>query len=172
MSSHLGRPGDLTSGDRHDVQQIGYGHRLPTLAKQRGTDSHLRCVLGTDLLAGRRCEPSQAKSGALMSMAGYVRISEHVRFKFQIIQPVLDHVAYADKPSQFAVAKYRHVAHAMAGHQMHQMGEIIPEGRGDQAVRHDVLYLHRRNWRAVLRKCAHNIAFGNHAENSVVTCHH
>ena len=41
MSSHLARSGDLTSGDseiRDGVQQIGYGHRWPTLAKQRGTN--------------------------------------------------------------------------------------------------------------------------------------
>ena len=60
-------------------------------------------------------------------MASTVDIAEDARFKFQIIQPVFNHVAYADKTSQLAVAKHRHVAHAMAGHQTHQVGEIIPE---------------------------------------------
>ena len=78
-------------------------------------------------------------------MASNVDIAKDARFKFQIIQPVLNHVAYADNASQFAVAKHRHVAHAMAGHQAHQVGEIILKGCRDQAVRHDVLYLHRRN---------------------------
>ena len=108
----------------------------------------------------------------LPSVASNVDIAEDVRFKFQIIQAVLNHVAYADNANQLAVAKHRHVAHAMAGHQAHQVGEIIPERRGDQAVRHDVLYLHRRNWLAVLRKRAHNITFGDNTENSVVARHH
>jgi hypothetical protein len=43
---------------------------------------------------------------------------------------VLNHVAYADNANQLAVAKHRHVAHVMACHQPHQMGGIIPEGRG------------------------------------------
>jgi CBS domain-containing protein len=75
-------------------------------------------------------------------MASNVDIAEDARFKFQIIQPVLNHVAYADNASQLAV--HRHVAHPMARHQAHQVGEIIPKGCGNQAVRHDVLYLHRR----------------------------
>jgi hypothetical protein len=105
------------------------------------------------------------------SVCSNVDIAEDARFKFQIIQPVFNHVAYADNASQLAVANHRHVAHAMASHQAHQLGEIIPEGRGDQAVRHDVLYVHRRNWLAVLRKRAHNIAFGNNTENNVITRH-
>ena len=72
-------------------------------------------------------------------MVSHVDISENARSKFQIIQPVLNHVAYADHASQLAVVKHRHVAYAMASHQVHQVGEIIPEGRGDQAMRHDVL---------------------------------
>src|SRR5215472_17627031 len=91
-------------------------------------------------------------------MASNVDIAKDARFKFQIIYPVFNHVADADNASQLAVAKHRHVAHAMAGHQAHQAGEIIPEGRGDQAVRHDVLYLHRGDWFAVLRERAHNIS--------------
>ena len=67
-------------------------------------------------------------------MASNVDIAEDARFKFQIIQPVFNHVAYADNASQLAVAKHRHVAHAMAGHQAHQVGEIIPEGRGGAAL--------------------------------------
>jgi len=63
-------------------------------------------------------------------VASNVDIAEDTRFKFQIIQPVLNHVAYADNSSQLAAAKYRHVAHAMAGHQAHQGGENIPQGRG------------------------------------------
>ncbi len=45
-------------------------------------------------------------------MASNVDIAEDVRFKFQIIQAVLNHVAYADNANQLAVAKHRHVAHA------------------------------------------------------------
>ena len=99
-------------------------------------------------------------------MASNVDIAEDARFKFQIIQPVLHHVAYAYNANQLAVAKHRHVAHSMAGHQAHQVGEIIPEGRRDQAVRHDVLYLHRRNLLAVLRKRAHDITFGDNTEKT------
>ena len=73
-------------------------------------------------------------------MRSNVDIAKDVRFKFKIIQPVFNHVAYADNASQLAVAKHRHVAHA-GGHQAHYVGEIIPKGCGDQAVRHDVLYL-------------------------------
>src|SRR6516164_710025 len=102
------------------------------------------------------------------SVANNVDIAQDARFKFQIIQPVFNHVAYADNASQLAVAKHRHVAHAMMGHQAHQVGEIIAKGRGDQAMRHDLLYLHRRNWLAVLRKRAHDITFGDNTENSVV----
>ena len=47
-------------------------------------------------------------------MASNVDIAEHVRFKFQIIKPVLNDVAYADNASQLAVAKHRHMPHAMA----------------------------------------------------------
>jgi hypothetical protein len=56
-------------------------------------------------------------------MASNVDIAEDIRFKFQIIQPVLNHVAYADNASQLAVAKDRHMAHAMASHQAHQVGD-------------------------------------------------
>jgi hypothetical protein len=52
-------------------------------------------------------------------VASNVNIAENARFKFQIIQPVLNHVTYADNASQLAVAKHGHVAHAMAGHQAH-----------------------------------------------------
>jgi hypothetical protein len=55
----------------------------------------------------------------LTSVASNVDIAEDARFKFQIIQPVLNHVTYADNAGQLAVAKHRHVAHAMAGHQVH-----------------------------------------------------
>jgi hypothetical protein len=110
--------------------------------------------------------------GRRSSVGSNVDIAENARFKFQITQPVFNHVAYADNASQLAVAKHRHVAHAMASHQVHQVGEIIPEGRGDQAVRHDLLYLHRRNWLAVLRKRAHDIAFGDNTENGVIARNH
>jgi hypothetical protein len=89
-----------------------------------------------------------------------VDIAKDARFKFQIIQPVLNYVAYAYHASELAVAKHRHVAHAMAGHQVHHMREIISEGGSNQAVRHDVLYLHGRKRLAVVRKRAHNITFG------------
>ena len=102
------------------------------------------------------------------SVGSNVDIAEDARFKFQIIQTMFNHVAYADNAGQLAVVKHRHVAHAMASHQVHQVGEIVPEGRSDQAVRHDVLYLHRRNWLAVLRKRAHNVPLGDNTENSVV----
>ena len=55
----------------------------------------------------------------LTSVASNVDIAENARFELQIIQPVLNHVTYADNASQLAVAKHRHVAHAMAGHQVH-----------------------------------------------------
>ena len=70
-------------------------------------------------------ESGSVGSAALTSMASNVGIAEDVRFKFQIIQPVLNHVAHADNASQLAIAKHRHMAHAMAGHQAHQVGEII-----------------------------------------------
>jgi hypothetical protein len=105
-------------------------------------------------------------------VASNIDIAEDARFKFQIIEPVLNHVAYADNASQLAAANHRHVAHTMASHQAHEVGEIIPEGRGDQAVRHDVLYLHRRNWFPVLRKRAHDITFGDYTENGVITRHY
>ena len=54
---------------------------------------------------------------------------------------MFNHVAYADNAGQLAVVKHRHVAHAMASHQVHQVGEIVPKETRDQAVRHDVLYL-------------------------------
>ena len=40
-------------------------------------------------------------------MAGNVDIAEDARFKFQIIQPVLNHVAYTNNANQLAVANYR-----------------------------------------------------------------
>jgi hypothetical protein len=43
-----------------------------------------------------------------------VDIAKHARFKFQIIQPVFNHVAYADNASQLAVAKHRHVAQMLS----------------------------------------------------------
>src|SRR5437763_947813 len=55
----------------------------------------------------------------LTSVASNVDIAENARFKFQIIQPVLNHATYADNASQLAVAKHWHAAHAMAGHQVH-----------------------------------------------------
>ena len=64
------------------------------------------------------------------------------------------------------------MGHAAAGHQAHQVGEIIPEGRGDHAVRHDVLYLHGPNCFAVLRKRTYNITFGDNTENGVAARHH
>jgi hypothetical protein len=100
------------------------------------------------------------------SVASNVDIAEDARFKFQIIQPVLNHIAYADNASQLAVVNHRHVTHVMAGHQAHEVSEIIPEGRGYQTVRHDVLYLHGRDWLAVLRKGAHDITFGDNTDNS------
>ena len=57
-------------------------------------------------------------------MASNVDIAEDARFKFKIIQTMFNHVAYADNASQLAVAKHRHVAHAMASHQVHQ-GVIV-----------------------------------------------
>ena len=63
-------------------------------------------------------------------MCSNVDIAEDARFKFQVIQPALNHVAYADNASQLAIANHRQVAHAMASHQAHQVGEIIPEGGG------------------------------------------
>ena len=50
----------------------------------------------------------------LTSVASNVDIAENARFKFQIIQPVLNHVTYADNANQLAVAKHRHVAHAIS----------------------------------------------------------
>ena len=84
-----------------------------------------------------------------------------------------DNVARILAPSQFVSRSATLLSERRApGHQAHQMGEIIPEGRSDHAVRHDVLYLHRRNWLAVLRKRAHNIPFGDNTKNSVVARHY
>ena len=41
-------------------------------------------------------------------MASNVDIAEDARFKFQIIQPVLNHIAYANNANQPAVVKHRH----------------------------------------------------------------
>ena len=62
------------------------------------------------------------------SMTSDVHITKDARFKFQIIQPVLNEIAYADNASELAIAKHRHMSHATSGHQAHQVGEIIPEG--------------------------------------------
>ena len=60
-----------------------------------------------------------AAHSRLPSVVSNVDIAEDARFKFQIIQPVLNHVAYADDASQLAGVKHGHVAYAMAGHQAH-----------------------------------------------------
>jgi hypothetical protein len=44
------------------------------------------------------------------------------------------HIADADDLRQLTVAKNRHVAHAMAGHQFHHPVEIVVGSHGDQAV--------------------------------------
>ena len=51
--------------------------------------------------------------------SGNIGIVQDVCFKFQIIEPALNHIANADDASQLAIAKHRHVTHAMTGHQVH-----------------------------------------------------
>jgi len=52
------------------------------------------------------------------STRGVVDITQDVRLKLQILQSMLDHIADADDTDKVAVAQNRHVAHAMAGHQL------------------------------------------------------
>jgi hypothetical protein len=99
---------------RQQPRQLSGAQRTPRISA---------VAAASDPLRTRRSDFAVTQKTAahyrLTLVASNVDIAENARFKFQIIQPVLNHVTYADNASQLAVAKHRHVAHAVAGHQAH-----------------------------------------------------
>src|SRR5262249_11322580 len=61
---------------------------------------------------------SSGKSTPGRSTRGHVGIAQDVGLTLQILQTVLDYITDADDTGELAVAQHRHVAHAMARHQL------------------------------------------------------
>ena len=61
-------------------------------------------------------------------MRGHVGITQDVGLTLQILQTVLDYIADADDTGEIAVAQHRHVADAMAGHQLHHATDTLVRG--------------------------------------------
>ena len=73
-----------------------------------------------------RLSSSSADSPALT--CSNVGIAQDVGLEFQIVQTMFDHVADANYTGELAVMDHRHVAHAVAGHQVHHVRDSF--GRG------------------------------------------
>jgi hypothetical protein len=59
------------------------------------------------------------------SMRADVGIAQDFGLELQIVQTMLDHIADADDTGELAVAQHRHVAHAMARHQVHHAIDTV-----------------------------------------------
>jgi hypothetical protein len=103
---------------------------------------------------------------------GDVRITQDVSLNLQILQTVLDYITDADDSGELAIAQHRHVAHAMARHELHHVIDTLVGGHGDHAVSHDFLHKHRRGTLAVARKCMDDFPFGDETKNCLPTRHH
>src|SRR6516162_7933967 len=106
------------------------------------------------------------------STRGHVGITQDVGLTLQILQTVLNYITDADDTGKIAVAQHRHVAHAMARHQLHHATDTLVRGHGDHAVSHDFLHRHRSGSLAVARKCVNDFTFGHETENCLPACHH
>jgi hypothetical protein len=63
-----------------------------------------------------------------------VGITQDVGLELQILQTVLDYIPDADDSGELAIAQHRHVAHAMARHELHHAIDTLVGGDGDHAV--------------------------------------
>src|SRR6185437_13090117 len=86
------------------------------------------------------------------STPGVVDITQNARLELQVLQPMLDHIADADDTGQLAAAQYRHVAHAMVRHQLHDAIDAFVRRHGGHAVLHDFLHGHRPGRLAIAGK--------------------
>src|ERR1700726_2030485 len=71
-----------------------------------------------------------------VSARRYVGVSQHVRFGFQILQPMLDDIADADDADELAVVDYRQMPYAMVRHQAHRALQAIAWRNLDHGVSH------------------------------------
>jgi hypothetical protein len=67
------------------------------------------------------------------STRGHVGIAQDVGLTLQILQTMLDHITDANDTRELAVAQHRHVADAMASHQLHNATDALVGGYGDHA---------------------------------------
>src|SRR5262245_22042968 len=62
------------------------------------------------------------------STRGHVSITQDVSLTLQILETVLDYITDADDAGELSVAQHRHVAHAMARHQVHHATDTLVRG--------------------------------------------
>ena len=92
-------------------------------------------------------------------------VVKHVTFELELIKTVLHDVTDADDAGKLAVMDYRHVAHAVPGHQVHHVRDSFGRRYGDHAMSHDFAHSHRCGSLAVARNRENDFTFRNETKN-------
>src|SRR5579871_4157551 len=130
----------------------------------RNENNHLILSLSKDEGAWTRTE------AVLMRRDVYV--PQHVRFRFKVVKPLLDHVTDADDAGEPSIFDHRQLANAMTRHQAHGALYAVVRCDGDDGESNDVLHPHRERVCIETRQRIHDVALRHDAHDRATTLHH
>ena len=107
-----------------------------------------------------------------VSVSCQVCVPEHIRFGFQIFQPVPDDIADADDADELAVGNRGQMPHAVMRHQAHGALEVVGRGDRDDGMVHDVAHRHGERPLAIPRNGEDDVALRDQAGDGIAALHH